>query len=251
MFMFERTYSFTSIFRIMALIGDSLSSGEFQIPDPNKEGECLYLDKIPYSWGQFLANKNGIKMYNFTKGGMTAKEYNESFAKENDFYNVKYKAQAYLIALGVNDLLNLRFELGELSDIDVKDYHNNKETFMGQYAKIIQMYKEINPDAKFFLVSMPHDCRDSDHDKVMKKACHDFLHELCKMFSNCYVVDLYEKMEPYTFELNRKYFMMGHLNPLGYVYTADVVDKLIDEIIDNNPKDFELVGVTDLIKTGL
>lgn len=249
--MFQRTYSFTSIFKYMALIGDSLSSGEFQYEDTNNEGQFFYLDKIPYSWGQFLAWRNGAIMYNFTKGGMTAKEYNESFAKENDFYNPKYKAQAYLIALGVNDLLNLRFELGKLDDIDVNDYHNNKDTFMGQYAKIIQMYKEINPDAKFFLVSMPHDCRDSDNDKVMKKACHDFLHELCKIFSNCYVIDLYEKMEPYSFELNKKYFLNGHLNPMGYVYTANVIDNLIDEIIENNPKDFELVGTSDLIKTGL
>lgn len=247
--MFERTYSFTSIFRYITLIGDSLSSGEFQIV--NDKGEYEYIDKLEYSWGQYLARKNGLTLYNFTKGGMTAKEYNESFAAKNDFYNVKYRSQAYLIALGVNDILNLHFEMGKIEDIDLKDYRNNKDTFIGQYGRIIQMYKEISPDAKFFFVSMPKDCRDSDTDKVDKKAVNELLHKLTEIFSNSYVIDLYEKMPPYTFEDNKKYFMYGHLNPMGYIYTANIIDKMIDEIIENNPKDFELVGMSDLTKTGL
>ena len=247
--MFKRSYSFTSIFRYVALIGDSLASGEFEIEKEN--GEHEHFDKIPYSWGQFLARKNGFTLYNFTRGGMTAKEYNASFAKENDFYNPKYKSQAYLIALGVNDLLNLHYELGTIGDINVNNYKNNKSTVVGEYAKIIQMYKEIAPEAKFFLVSMPKDCRDSDIDKLNKKSFNEVLHQLARVFTNTYVVDLYNKMDPYTWEDNKKYFMFGHLNPMGYVYTADVIDSLIDEIIENNPKDFELVGVSDLIKTGL
>lgn len=249
MLMFQRSYSFTSIFRYVTLIGDSLSSGEFQVEDG--KGDYLYFDKIEYSWGQYLARNNGFKLYNFTKGGMTAKWYNDTFAKENDFYSPKYKSQAYLIALGVNDILNLHYEMGTVDDIDVNNYKNNKGTFAGEYAKIIQMYKEIAPEAKFFLLTMPKDCRDGVIDREDKKAFHELILKIAALFPNTYVVDLYEKMDPYTWDTNKKYFMFGHLNPMGYVYTADVVDHLIDEIIENNPKDFELVGVTDLVKTGL
>ena len=64
-------YSHTSIFRTIAFIGDSLSSGEFETRDEN--GKTGYHDLFEYSWGQYIARKNGLKAYNFSRGGMTAK----------------------------------------------------------------------------------------------------------------------------------------------------------------------------------
>jgi len=66
-------YSNTAIFRSIAFIGDSLSSGEFETVDEN--GQKGYHDLYEYSWGQYIARKNGLKAYNFSRGGMTAKEY--------------------------------------------------------------------------------------------------------------------------------------------------------------------------------
>ena len=76
-------YSHTSIFRRMAFIGDSLSSGEFETRDA--EGKAHYHDLYEYSWGQFIARKNDLHAYNFSRGGMTAKEYVESFAEAQGF----------------------------------------------------------------------------------------------------------------------------------------------------------------------
>ena len=76
-------YSRTSVFRTIGFIGDSLSSGEFETVDP--EGKKGYHDLYEYSWGQYIARKNGLKAYNFSRGGMTAKEYMESFAEERGF----------------------------------------------------------------------------------------------------------------------------------------------------------------------
>ena len=56
-------YSNTSIFRTMAVIGDSLASGEFEVHHADSTTEVF--DMFDYSWGQFLARKNGIKVYNF------------------------------------------------------------------------------------------------------------------------------------------------------------------------------------------
>ena len=53
-----------------------------------------------------IARKNGLKGYNFSRGGMTAKEYIESFAESQGFWDKDKACQAYVIALGVNDIYN-------------------------------------------------------------------------------------------------------------------------------------------------
>ena len=78
-------YSNTSIFRTVGFIGDSLSSGEFEsLSDEGKRG---WHDYFEYSWGQYIARNNGLKAYNFSKGGMTAKGYMESFAERMGYWN--------------------------------------------------------------------------------------------------------------------------------------------------------------------
>ena len=101
----------------------------------------------------------GSKVYNFSRGGMTAKAYCNGWAEEKDFWNKEYASQAYIIALGVNDIYNQGMELGTTEDIDRNDYRNNKPTFAGYYGQIIQRLKEISPDAKFFFMTMPREDR--------------------------------------------------------------------------------------------
>ena len=144
-------YSHTSVFRKIAFIGDSLSSGEFESVDTN--GNRNYHDMYEYSWGQFIARKNGLTACNFSCGGMTAKWYLESFADEKGFWNKDLACQAYVIALGVNDVYNQGMEIGGIEDIDPENCRNNKPTFIGNYSQIISRYKEISPDAKFFFVT--------------------------------------------------------------------------------------------------
>ena len=146
-------YSRTSVFRRIAFIGDSLSSGEFETRD--KDGKPGFHDLYEYSWGQYIARKNGLLAYNFSRGGMTAREYRDSFAEEQGFWDKEKACQAYVIALGVNDLINRGMELGGMADIDPEDYTKNKDTFLGNYAAIVSRYKEIRPDAKFFFVTFP------------------------------------------------------------------------------------------------
>ena len=122
-------YSHTSIFRTIAFVGDSLSSGEFETRDEN--GKAGYHDLYEYSWGQFIARKNGLKAYNFSKGGMSTKQYIESFAKDNGMWDKDKACQAYVIALGVNDIYNSGMEIGSVDDMDDENYLNNKPTFAG------------------------------------------------------------------------------------------------------------------------
>ena len=52
-------YSNTAVFRKIAFIGDSLSSGEFETVDAN--GNRGYHDLYEYSWGQYSMGKLKVK----------------------------------------------------------------------------------------------------------------------------------------------------------------------------------------------
>lgn len=238
-------YSNTAIFRTIAFVGDSLSSGEFQII--NSEGENEYHDLYEYSWGQFLARRNGLKAYNFSRGGMSAKWYIDTYADEKGFWDKEKACQAYVIALGVNDLFHSDIELGSIKDIDENDYHNNAKTYAGYYAQIISRYKEISPDAKFFLVGLPNDCRGEKSETIAKNML-NVLNDFAEHFSNTYVLDLFNNSETFDREFDEKYMLNGHMNPMGYMHFAEIIDSYIDYIIRQNPNDFKYAG---LINSGI
>lgn len=136
-------------------------------------------------------------------------EINHLFDKEN----IK---QGYIIALGVNDLkgydnLNVIYggKIGSAEDICLEDYNKNAGSFVGWYAKIIQRIQALQPDVKFFLV-------------------------------NCYVIDLYQDGPIYDENFRRIYFS-GHMNAMGYFFTARLILNCADRIIQKNPMDFRFV----------
>ena len=234
-------YSRTAIFRTVAFIGDSLSSGEFEVK--KKNGQTKGYDLYEYSWGQFMARKNGFKAYNFSCGGMTASCY-LNFANARGFFDKDLACQAYVIALGVNDLNpnDLSGTLGSINDIDPNDYNNNAKTFAGYYAQIISKYKEISPEAKFFLVGLPNDS-DNEKEIVRAKNMTQLLYDFSKHFDNTYVIDLYQYGPKYDEEFRNNYYLGGHLNPMGYLHTAEIIDSYIDYIIRHNPQDFKYAGL--------
>ncbi len=231
-------YSYTSIFRTIAFIGDSLSSGEFETR--GEQGNKGYHDMFDYSWGQYIARKNGLKAYNFSRGGMTAREYLDSFAEANGFWDEDKKCQAYVIALGVNDVYNGGLEVGGVEDIDPENYRKNKPTFIGNYAQIISRYKEISPDAKFFFVTFPND--DIRGTQEQKEKTIKALYDLTKVFSNSYVLDINKYGPVYDERFREKFYLYGHMNPMGYIFTANIIDSYIDYIIRKNPDDFKNIA---------
>lgn len=230
-------YSHTSIFRTMAFIGDSLSSGEFETRD--EDGNKGYHDFFEYSWGQYIARKNGIFASSLSRGGMTAEEYIESYAENNGYWSEDYAAQAYVIALGVNDVYNRDMPVGNISDIN-EDYKKNAKTFVGYYAAIVARYKQISPDAKFFFVTFPNEPDRRDGEKT--RSVIEQLYNLAGYFENAYVIDLYKYGPVYDERFREKFFMYGHMNPSGYILTAQIIDSYIDYIVRYNPKDFENVA---------
>ncbi len=226
---------YTRIFRTIGCIGDSLSSGEHESRD--SEGKPGYHDFYDYSWGQYMARNAGIKVYNFSKGGMSAKWFMESFADACGVWTDEKKCQAYILALGVNDMYTKQVQLGEISDIDMENPENNKLTFVGYYAQIIQKLKTIQPDAKFFLVTLPNGIDNLDGDTHAK-----LLEEMAELFTNTYVINLRKYSPKYDDDFKKKFFVGGHMNAAGYVLTAQMITSYIDYIIRHNFEDFSQVG---------
>ena len=228
-------YSFTSIFRKIAFVGDSLSSGEFE---SHAEGRDIHFyDMYDYSWGQHIARKNGLTAYNFSCGGMTAKEYLDSFAENNGFWDKEKACQAYVIALGVNDIYNGgKKEIGSVDDVKSR----NTTTFIGAYGEIIRRYKEISPDAKFFFVTFP-----DEDDEAKKEQCEAVIKELYNLadyYSNSYVIDLYKYGPVYNKSFKDKFYLYGHMNPMGYILTAQLIDSYIDYIVRHHYNDFKNIA---------
>lgn len=225
---------FCGIFRTIGCIGDSLSSGEFE--SQNEKGEKGYHDYYEYSWGQYMARRIGSKVYNFSRGGMSAKWYCETYADENGFWDKEKACQAYILALGVNDV-NSKIEIGTAADVDPDDYRKNKENFAGYYAQIITRYKEIQPKAKFFLMTMPR----NEHGSVSAEHTR-LLYELAELFDYTYVLDFDKYAPVYDSEFKSKFYLGGHLNAAGYMLTAEMVMSYIDYIIRHNMEDFSQAG---------
>ncbi len=230
---------FCKIFRTIGCIGDSLSSGEFESKD--EEGVIGYHDFYEYSWGQFMARTLGSKVYNFSRGGMTAKAFCDSFAEKCGVYKYENLCQCYIIALGVNDT-SKEIEIGDPDKITVSERRSeNDESVLAYYASIIRSLKSKQPDAKFFLMTIPY----SDVEEPERIKREDLLAEgirkLAEKTKNTYVIDL-RRYAPVHDKKFKDTFTLGHMTPAGYILTAKMVMSYIDYIIRNNHEDFSQVG---------
>ncbi len=236
----------TAILRSVAVFGDSLASGEQEYT--NKDGSKGFYDDYDLSWGQFMARKCGLTVKNFSRGGLTAKGFQDLAHTMRAFYKLN-RCNAYIIALGSNDVTKMDViypdGFGSVADIDLNNYQNNKQSFCGYYAKIIQQIKELEPFAKIFVTTLPkrHDRPDENVIKYTNMHA-EFLRELPSLFDRVYVIDLNaQDFTVYTPEFNKKYALGGHMSTMGYKYMGDVIATYIDYIICENPQEFKSMGL--------
>jgi hypothetical protein len=228
---------YTAIFSTIGCIGDSLSSGEFEIVD--QEGHTSYHDLFHYSWGQFLARMSGCKVYNFSRGGMTAREYVESFAEERGFWNPELACKAYVIALGVNDLVYQNHPVGSKEDVFPSEPSENPKTFMGYMGQILSRLRKIAPNSPVFLVTMPKDGHGERERGALQRK---LMYNLADLFPSVYVIDLFEYGPVYDENFKKNFYLNGHMNPQGYYLTAKMIASYIDYIVRLHPKDFEMTA---------
>ena len=246
---------FVGIFRTMGFIGDSLASGEFEATTAS--GAKSYHDMYEYSWGQYVGRIAGLTARNFSRGGMTAKEMAESYHIPCRLYDRSLLCQAYVMALGVNDVSQIiegKAELGDLSDIDLGNSDNNKKTFVGYYASLIQKVRALAPDSVFFLMTMPRgenpaagtpalsETFKNENSDALREKLYDRVRErilgMAELFPNVYVLD-FRAYAPVYDEEFRRLFFYGHMSECGYLLTAKMVVSYIDYIIRHNMRAFK------------
>ena len=229
---------FCAIFRTIGCIGDSLASGEHESLD--KDGNKGFHDYYEYSWGQYLARMSGSRAINFSRGGMTAKWFWDSYGEECGCWRPENACQAYIVALGVNDAKHI--ETGSVKDIDTEHPENNAPTFAGYLGRILCKLKQMQPKARIFLVGRPYE-GGADEVRAAHTARHGALmHEIAALFEYTYVIDLGNYGPVYDEEFRRHFYLGGHLNAAGYLLTAKMLASYIDYIIRRNPEDFTQIG---------
>lgn len=227
------------IFHTWGFVGDSLCSGELESIE--KDGKKGYHDIYEYSWGQRMCAYMGATGDNYSVGGETAEGWIRRFwaVPNNKNNNIDAKItpkQAYIIALMANDM-HRGYPAGDVdTDVDIDDYtKNSKVSFAGNYAGIIQRLKSIQPDAKFFVVTSPASRKAVDYNAVVRK--------MADIFENVYVIDL-EKYSPDYADPGfiSANFTGGHMNAIGYEFTAWMFLNYIDWIIRSRPEEFQETG---------
>ena len=229
---------FLSIFHHWGFIGDSLSSGELESRSTDGKERRGWHDMYEDSWGQRICAATGTEGENYSQGGETTFGWIEHFWNnpKNGNNNIDAKAhpkQAYIIALGENDE-NIKFPIGDTEkDINLEDYNKNDSTFTGCYAGIIQRVKSIQPDAKFFVVTMPKG--NDPYNKVIR--------QMPELFRNVYLIDLEKHGGNYwAKDFRERYFLGGHMNVAGYQWAAYMFMTYINWIIEHNWQDFVQAG---------
>lgn len=207
-----------SMFSSIGVIGDSYASGELAF-DNN------YKDHYEISWGQILGRKNGIKVTNFSKGGLTTQtwltnEHGLSLLNSSDICDL------YILALGINDYSRGKETyLGTTSDISTQS-----DTFYGNYSKIINAIKSKAPGSKIIIstIAYKNDLTDKYNDAIRKLATH----------FNIPVID--QQTEPFfSSDYYLNHMQGGH--PTGPVYSgmAKAMQNLIEQSMSDNLLYFE------------
>lgn len=223
---------YAGIFKEIGVVGDSLSSGEFESTDEN--GNISYHDFYEYSWPAILERITGSKYSNYSRGGMSFKEFYESRADKNNFWQ---KKQAYIVSLGNNDLFVFNQRVGSAEDINVEDPLKNKDTYFGYMGKVLSKLKSLEKDARIFLVSLQIDHTSKEKDDLAYYVCEE-MKKVVKLFSFTYLIDMTHYGPIYDEKARQKYAMGFHPNAMGYYIYALAIGNYIDYIIRTNIRDF-------------
>lgn len=224
---------YAAIFHKIGFIGDSLSSG---IIDNDYTSQTI-LSCYPYSWPQRMCAMLGVEGINYTRGGLTAKTWLETYGNDS-LLGVDKTAQrvaafsttpqqAYIIALGVNDFSDINkgtYNVGNADNIEPSS-SNDEESYIGYMSAIIKKIRVVNPQSFIFVSTLPKS-------GVVYAQMNVQIRKLKDIYNNLFIVEL----EPYASlyasnAFKKRYFKGTHMTAIGYEYTSQLMATLIDEII--------------------
>ena len=171
---------------------------------------------------------------------MTAEAFFNGFGNECGAYKYENLCQAYIIALGVNDL-NGKLEIGDAKTARETLRPADDPTILNYYGAVIKSIKKKQPDAKIFLMTIPRNEQKEGEAVEKRDAYCEELRKFAELFENTYIIDLH-KYAPVYDEKFRQTFFLGHMTATGYMFTAKLVMSYIDYYIRKYPSDFSQVG---------
>ena len=193
-----------------------------------------------------MCQLNNVIGYNFTQGGQTTKGWITGATERtwdaegtHNGASVNLK-KGYCIYLGTNDsyVYTTDAQIGTTADINTSDYLLNEDTFVGNYAGIIQRIKSVQPKAKIFCITC---LRNLTKFNTQIRNIVTFFQSVYP--DDIYLVDLMKYVPISLAYTNNGYNLNGHNSALGYEYVAYCVNTYIDWIIRNNKLAFKGVSL--------
>lgn len=231
------------VFHKWGFIGDSLMCGTIEGKDENNNRVSVHIKERswPYRFMQHLE----VSGYQFCTPGQSTRGWctgehgnsNETWAKAQTELE-----EAYIIALGENDhghnfswaqyglMKNTDNEDIEIFDenlftlnVDLVDYTNNKDSFVGWYSSIIQRVRSVNPKCFFFVCTLPTINNTTiEYNKAIR--------HIASVFDSVFVIDLANA------GLNLStYMQFSHMSSVGYEYASYYTINMISNIIAADP----------------
>jgi hypothetical protein len=225
-----------NLFPRIAVIGDSLSSGQTENP---VEGQAGFGDVYGSSWLSVLARNWNCKSRNhYSHAGTDSKEWMNG---TNQGEGLKAKmlsdaaSNAYFVAMGTNDafVATSGYDLGNLTDAAGAD------SFVGYYKSILDTIKGKAPNAVIFCMSCyaTAGAAFTNYSNMIKSIVETY-------YSDCaFYIDFINNTEHTNNERDGVYSIGFHYSTVGYIYVASVINQLVMNVVKNNASFFKIFGV--------
>ena len=243
-----------AIFHDIGFIGDSLMSGEHVYRTTDKPDSNNHYDIFMNSYGWRMCKLIGARACNYSHGGLTAKAWWEEYINSSSglLYGTTESNgkvvdsphfvddihSAYVIGLGTNDA-SQGFEVGDINSDIKDDYNDNANTFIGNYAKIIQKIRELNKRVAIFCIIYDNSVMSSKYDNAIKN--------IAKKFDGVFVIDFRSYIAEKNINISN-YVYQGHYNTIGYQFMAFMLLNAINNIVYDNLSYFYKYGLVNTPK---
>ena len=227
----------------VGIIGDSNSAVRVYYIDYLGATQTLG-DVEEYSWGKCIERTDKNLEYKiFAKGGLECSQWITDVEKGYPVASLEENlCPVYIMYLGIND--SSRHDLSYIGSLDdIKENSDeNANTFIGNYAKIIQKMQLKVKQCRFFVITMPNYY--TENNRTRYEQYNQAIRDIANYLDNVYLIDLYAKyhdlfsQEGGFFEINT---INSHYTPLAYQYMSKLISSEMSEIIINNADDFKYV----------
>ena len=228
-------------FKRVGVCGDSLSVG---YSGHTGTYSTIIERNLPYSWPKCIGRDAGAYWLNFGEHGMNVLTWCSSATRGKVQMEAENnKCQMYIICLGVNDSTPTgprHVDVGQASDI-VNDPDTVATTYYGGFARIIQLIKRRNADARIFCSTIPDEQRSSAN-RTRYKPYNDAVRYIAGTYytpnDNVFLLDIAADYGEY---FNTKGFPLyieqvgddrvSHFSSVGYQMISKIYEDAISKVM--------------------